>query len=155
MDSDLTNTYNSPSSKDKEVISGRLIVYPEQEEYWAAFSPQQSQQEFYKEMTEGLPKETNINIEDDPKTLWFIVDQEHKYCEISLGKVLTLPVDGLPNKIGFDETYKKLEWKGTLDMKDPDCINRYQAYLFSDESNKPSPKNKPSQKQSAKPKVTS
>ena len=80
---------------------------------------------------------------DDPKSLWFIVDQETSYYGTTLGKLLTLPLDILPKSFPKEKSQriswglKNFIWSGLLDMQDPDCVIRFKAYLYADK--KPGP----------------
>lgn len=96
---------------------------------------------------------------DDPKTYWFIVDQQYKCYGTSLGKMLTLHAEFLPENIPWSKArkrlafsrakYKGLEdirasatWSGEADLTDPDVRHRMKAYLFPQAKAQPSPRRK-------------
>jgi len=58
---------------------------------------------------------------EDPKMFWFIVDQQLEYYGMPMGKLLTLPN---PLFSGKD-----LSYNGTFKMKDPESVNRFNAYV--------------------------
>ena len=85
---------------------------------------------------------------DDPKNFWFIVDQGYPYYGTSMGKLLTLDIEDLPEKIPRDKKAKIAflscsGWLGSLDMKDPDCVQRFEAYIYEGKSRNPSLRKKP------------
>lgn len=90
---------------------------------------------------------------DDPKSYWFIVDQEYPYFGTSLGKVLTLNFPLRPEDIQLVRpmpwTREECAWGGSLNMKDPDCIRRFEAYLYADKGQKPAVQQKPTPRQPA------
>jgi hypothetical protein len=88
---------------------------------------------------------------DDPKSYWFIVDQEYPYYGTSLGKLLTLDAFDLPNNIPWDqaalkmlEDFDDLELAASFNINDPDCAKRLAAYLTPDQQAKPSVQSKAS-----------
>ena len=93
----------------------------------------------------------------DAKNYWFIVDQEYSYHGLSLGKLLTLPIDKLPEKIldiyDFDGDFnddcyevnefenpdydtfegsfqERADWSGSFDLSSSsDSMKRFNAYI--------------------------
>jgi hypothetical protein len=82
---------------------------------------------------------------DEPKSLWFLVDQEYPCYGTSMGKLLTLPFNRLPEEFPSAKAREEnvdncLNWGGALDMKDRDCVQRFEAYVQAAPSQKPSPR---------------
>ena len=70
---------------------------------------------------------------DDPKNFWFIVDQRYECYGQPLGKLLTLEwkegfVPPAFPKTDDPRLARALCWAGQLDMQDPDCVARMEAY---------------------------
>jgi len=98
----------------------------------------------------------------DPKSFWFIVDQQYPCYGAALGKLLTFPADKLPKEIPWPKPEKRLHfpglktkkdikdikdviiWGGTADLKDPACLHRMIAYLFPEGRVQPFLQSKPS-----------
>lgn len=84
---------------------------------------------------------------DDPKSYWFIVDQEHSCYGTSLGKLLTLPLKELPESFsrpGAEAGLRsELTWHGFLDLNDSDCARRFEACMKPDIKRSPAPRQKP------------
>lgn len=74
---------------------------------------------------------------DDPKKLWDVADEKHACYGTTLGKVMLMPFNELPESFPVKQAENaglnaRLSWDGELDMKDTDCVQRYKKYLYGD-----------------------